>query len=584
MMKRLSVFSGFFQVRPEWVFLLFALWLWGCANPISPRGGPRDETPPRVVTEKSTPNLSTNFQEKRIVLTFDEWVKLNDAFNQVIISPPLQEAPEIRLNRKKGVVFEFKEELRPNTTYTINFGDAVQDITESNEAENLRFVFSTGSYIDSLEVKGNVTNSKTGKTEADVLFMLYENAYDSIVYREKPLYFAKTDKSGAFKIENVKPGSFKVFVLRDNNYNYLYDLANEQVGFLEEEITINDSTVNQVTVAMFEAETPLQVQQRDLRTYGKIQVLFNRSPGPISVEMDRADIPYFVDRYENDLIVWYHSSDTGRFDLFVDWGQLDTMTVFPAGREKLLQTEPRVEVIDEPVRGVSGNAGSNKRPSTRSSGRNNTSSNAENSRTIAPMRSRIIHPDDTLDVHFNWPLESVDTSLVYLLEDTLGIPLPPRAIALGDSPNLMKVIHSWKEGLDYELVFPAGSLTNIFGFGNDTLSVPVRTQQRKDFGNIINTIEQLDSTRAYIIELTDSKEKLLDRYTVRNVKTSGKTYGPLTPGSYLLRIIIDENANGRWDTGSYEEKRQPEEIILNTLPPLRANWDVDAKVILEESQ
>ena len=150
--------------------------LFSCATPIAPDGGPKDETPPQVDSIGTTPNFQTNFQKQRIEITFDEWIKLDDVFNEVVVSPPLNKRPQITTKGKTvRVDFDEEEVLREAATYTINFGEAVQDLTESNPAEDLRFVFSTGDFIDSLEISGTIKDVLTNEPVEGALFMLYDN-------------------------------------------------------------------------------------------------------------------------------------------------------------------------------------------------------------------------------------------------------------------------------------------------------------------------------------------------------------------------------------------------------------------------
>ena len=159
----------------------------GCANIVAPTGGVKDSTPPKVIEAKSTKNYQTNFKKQRIELTFDEWIKLEDAFNQVVVSPPLNEPPQVTQYGKK-VIFEFgkKEELRENATYTINFGNSVKDLAESNPANKLRFVFSTGAIIDSLTVRGRVIDAITGLPTEGVVLMLYQPNHETCLHGVEP--------------------------------------------------------------------------------------------------------------------------------------------------------------------------------------------------------------------------------------------------------------------------------------------------------------------------------------------------------------------------------------------------------------
>ncbi|HHS95132.1 MAG TPA: hypothetical protein ENJ45_00970, partial [Phaeodactylibacter sp.] len=181
--------------------LTWLLFFFGCAQPKAPIGGPKDENPPELIPDKSDANMQTRFDKRSFELTFNEWVQLNDVYNQVVVTPPLKYAPDIKLHRKTLVfTFDEKEQLRSDATYIINFGEAVKDFNEGLPAKNLRFVFSTGDYIDSLSVRGKVVDAFSGEGVKDILVMLYDNSADSVVYTERPFYFTRTQGNGNFKI------------------------------------------------------------------------------------------------------------------------------------------------------------------------------------------------------------------------------------------------------------------------------------------------------------------------------------------------------------------------------------------------
>lgn len=208
--------------------IVLTVLLASCASVTPIPGGPEDTDPPEIVSTKSTPNLQRRFEKQPIRLTFNEWVEVKDIGTQVIVSPPLEFSPDIDL-KGKSVYFQFNEEerLRPDATYTINFGESVRDYTEGNPTPNLRFVFSTGDNLDSLSVSGKVEDAFTGEPIPGAMVLLYDQLADTIIRAERPFYFARTNEAGQFRIENVKGGQFRAFALIDNNFNYLYDLPGE---------------------------------------------------------------------------------------------------------------------------------------------------------------------------------------------------------------------------------------------------------------------------------------------------------------------------------------------------------------------
>lgn len=228
-LKNIILYTGFFVA-----ILIFGR----CANVGSLTGGLKDEEPPEVV-ESSPENYSIHFDKKRIEITFDEFIVLNNVNQELVVSPPLKEKPEVRL-KNKSILIDLNNELRDSTTYTLNFGEAIQDNNEGNPLSNFEFVFSTGNYLDSLSVGGSLLNAFDRKViEESVGVMLYDKLDDSVVYREIPVYIAKTDKKGNFRINNLKTGTYKIFALNDLNNNFLFDLPNESIAFADSFLNVD---------------------------------------------------------------------------------------------------------------------------------------------------------------------------------------------------------------------------------------------------------------------------------------------------------------------------------------------------------
>ncbi len=203
----------------------------GCAQIGTLTGGDKDKVPPVLV--KSLPvEKSLNFSGTEIILGFDEFVQLNNINSLFFSSPPLIEKPEFKLKRK-NLVIELNEKLFDTTTYTFWFGDAIQDFHEGNPLKNFKFVFSTGNFIDTFEISGKVIDAYTLKNEPDIFVMLYRSYSDSVPLKEKPYYAVKTDTAGNFTIDFIKPGKYKIFALKDNDADFLFNLPNEKIAFLD---------------------------------------------------------------------------------------------------------------------------------------------------------------------------------------------------------------------------------------------------------------------------------------------------------------------------------------------------------------
>ena len=520
-----------------------------CASPLPPSGGIKDEIPPKIDTLKSSRNFQTNFKKQRIELTFDEWIVLEDVFNQVIVSPPLNGKPEIKL-KGKTVRFDFPEEdtLRANTTYTINFGEAVKDLTEKNPADQLRFVFSTGDFIDSLRMSGQIVDAFTGEPEEDVLFLLYENQADSVVRTERPFYFAKTKEEGRFQIENVKAGVYKGFALKDVNFNYLFDLDNEEIAFPDSLIEISAEKAPSVQVRLFAEEERLRLMDNDVQRYGQAVLQFNKRPSNYELTYDDLGQKVRINEMEDSVKVWYDLPQAEYWKIYVqqDTNWYDTVQVRPLERGDFFESAEL---------------------------------KALNLNATTPKK---VNPIKAVQLLFNHPIEIMDTSLVQLLEDSVKLRVVPSVLevdsTLGQSIRLR---HSWKEGIVYELVFLPGALTDFFGLQNDTIRQSYIVEERKRFGNLNLTLTDLDTTEAYVVQLMFRKDNLVEEFQINEVSRFQRNFVALPPGQYSIQIITDRNRNGKWDTGKYDAKRQPEEIIIRPLEQqLRANWDVEATISL----
>ena len=525
-------------ITPVIVILIIS----GCATIVPPEGGERDETPPQIVQEESTPNKMTNFVKEDIKLTFDEWIILEDIFSQVIVSPPLDSRPEIKL-RKKTVIFQFddSEVLRDSATYTINFGTAVKDLTEKNPAENLRFVFSTGDQIDSLRFEAQIVDAETREPLEDVLVMLYENNADSVFSTTKPFYFGRTDELGNCLIENIKEGNFKLTALTDANANYLYDQPNEKISFLDTLVNINSDKPSPIVLDHFTEKLPYRLNESITDQYGAIKLLFNQKPIIDSFEIQSTTSfeTIKLEVSKDTLIYWYNIPEQNDWQFIIQADSLlnDTIKV---------KTPDRQEFLDN----------FKLKPSQRANKIN-------------------FNPFTTFNVIFNHPLKSIDTSYFSFSQDTSLITIYPMIKI--DSSNSKNLIfeHTWQEGMSYGLEILPGAIEDIFGLQNDTIQIELTAKLEKDYGNINLEINNLDSLNSYIIELITSNNETIHSLIVTEQTSFTNTIEKVNPGTYSLKVITDYNANQQWDTGDYLEKRQPEPIFIKELEQLRANWDLE---------
>jgi uncharacterized protein (DUF2141 family) len=552
-------------------FIITTLWLiQSCASVGALKGSPKDIIPPKLVEKKSTPNYQTFFKKQPILLTFDEWVKLEDAFTQIVVSPPLNERPEVVLDRKT-LRFEFAKEevLRENATYTVNFGNAIKDLTESNPASNLRFVFSTGAVIDSLQIIGKVVDAVTGLPTEGVLLMLYDNLSDTVVKKIRPFYFSKTDKEGIAKIENVRAGTFKVFALKDNDLNYTFNQETEKIGFPLENLTlsatnaaplkIDTATLKNDTlrrladslaaansglkIRLFDPVKPVKITNKEVDKYGVAKIIFNQEVKNPQVTFDDVKQNALTEINKDTLLIWYNQGDETAWNIYLKGEERnDTVRVRPRGKVDFMKKAKLSATND--------------------------------------IKIQSKNPTKLLFINFNYPIQTIDSQRFMLL-DSAKKETPLSIFTDSSSKRKLYLKANFEEGKIYNLTILPNALADIYGLKNvDTLVSKIMVQSVKELGNVIMKLSSLDSTKSYVCQLLTGSGLVETEFFIENKKSFDKTIEMLQPDQYSLKIVEDINKNRKWDTGDYDKKIQPERIFTKQLEALRANWDVETGEII----
>ncbi|MBK9338992.1 MAG: Ig-like domain-containing protein [Lewinellaceae bacterium] len=545
--------------------VLAVLALAACARPVAPEGGPKDTTPPGVVVDKSTPNNTTRFAARTFQLTFDEWVTLQEVGSQVLVSPPLAKRPEVTL---KGHTVHFKldkeEVLRPNTTYTVNFGAAVKDLHEGNPAQDLRFVFSTGDFIDSLSVTGIVVDAFSGEPVENISVLLYDNMEDSVVRKERPYYFSRTDKSGQFSIQNVRAGIFRCVAIEDADQNLKWTEA-ERIGFLDSALVVGDSLRSTPAFRLFSPKPAMRLLAPNAGQYGLIRLGFTRSPDSIALRPELPGLRWLREQEQDTLLVWYDHPDSTAWKLYA--GQ-DTISVRALSRSAFLQ-QNRLFFGDERVA---------KTGDGKSRGRLSPAPELPVARVLPPPRTINVRPGKPVRIPFSAPVTRVDTSLCLLLADSVVV----RAFALtadSSSPRVLGLDLDWQSERRYTLTLLPGALTDFWGIPNaDTLRRFFVTPSEKQVGTLRLTIENLQPGTPCILRLMNGNTAEEERFFTPETATALFVFSSLAPLAYSVQLVVDTNGNRRWDTGDYFARQQPERVFLKKLDPLRANWEVEVSM------
>lgn len=551
--------------------LLFALWalnLAACARQVVPEGGPKDTTPPAVVPEKSTPNMATRFTGREVRLTFNEWVVLQDAATQVLVSPPLAKRPEITL-KGKTVIVKFKEDevLRPNTTYTINFGTAVKDLHESNPAKDLRFVFSTGDFIDSLTVGGLVADAYTGEPAENISVMLYDSPDDSIVRKERPYYLARTDKSGAFSIPNARAGAFKCVAIDDVNQNLKWDGDSERIGFPEQAVTVSDSTKTIPRLRLFKPTPPLRLVSQNANRYGLVKLGYTAPPDTVRLQPDLPNLKWLTERDKDTILVWYDRPDSAAWKLIAG---KDTVLVKALSRSGFMANN-QMKFADDPIAAVAA--------SQRRGRPTEAAPDAAAPRIKLPPKTVTINPNKPLTLAFNHPVAAFDTSKWLIFQDSL----PFHDFHVATDSAAPRTLHlqavNWKEGKTYKLSLLPGAVSDLYGTANaDTLERILVAPDEKKLGALNLSLTTLTPGRQYVLQLLNGNALEEERIFTATAAEQRFVFTKLQPATFTATLIADENGNGRWDAGDYFAHRQPEQVFTRKLEALRANWEVEAQL------
>lgn len=515
-----------------------------CARRGTPTGGPKDSIPPILL--KAIPVSETvNFTEKKIKIYFDEYIKLKDVKTQLIISPPQKNEPIITPigTASKFIYIKIQDTLDANTTYVYNFGNSIVDNNEENKLGNFKYIFSTGTYIDSLLISGEVKDPslKKSATNLDVMLYEYDSTFtDSIIFKKKPRYIANTLDSTLFEITNIRAGKYLLIALNDANKNKIYNPDVDKIGFVKDTITLPLTTEEKFNFSIFKEVPELLVIKP--KEVNKGHLIFgykgNASNLIINILSEtpkdfKSEIVY--EKGKDTINYWYTPFEADSLNFSVSKGEyLEELTT------RLRSTKIDTLKLKQSVGGA-------------------------------------LNLRDTLSIQSNSPMIKIDTSLISIVDqDTLKVNFEP---ILSKSKTKLYLNFDKKQDFNYQVEILPNAINDVYNMPNDSLLFKITTKKLEDYG-ILNI--NLTSTRksSFIVELVNAKNEVI---RVGKLTEPGIIqFESLEPGSYFIKVVIDENNNGIWDTGSFLERRQPEIIkFFDKLIELRANWDQTETFIIE---
>ena len=506
-----------------------------CARKGVPNGGLKDSLAP-VMVIANPPYKSINFNDKKIKLSFNEYVTLKNLNQQLVISPPLKYFPTItpQGSPSKEITIKLTDTLKANTTYIFNFGNSIEDNNEGNVLKSFNYVFSTGKYVDSLKTKGLIKDAFKNKFDKDISVLLYKvdsTFTDSIIYKQKPNYITNTIDS-LFTITNIKKGNYLLIALKDVSKNYTFNPKEDKIGFYSQLIEFPKDSVLKEPLSIFREIPDYKMISAKEISKGKIVFDFEGDRQNIDIKL-LSEVPEnFKSTYKfdtaKDSIYYWHSNikkDSLVFKIKKE-NSNDTLTVFL-----------RKKGVD--------------------------------SLKINSNVTSVLDLKDTLTLTSNNPVTRVDTTKILFFEkDSLAVSYEP---IVEKSTNKIHFLFNKEYNSNYKLTLLPKALTDLYETQNDTLNYIFKTKDPEDYGSISLTINNNSSSPIYIELVKESDKKMIQKITVSDSKNILFEFIP--PGRYIVRAIIDTNKNNKWDTGNYLKKVQPENVIyLPIIFNIKANW------------
>lgn len=527
-------------------FSALFLLTWQCASIQQPKGGPKDSIPPNVL-EETPPNLTRNFDAEKIVIEFDEFIKLSNPFKEISVSPDLDQPINPRV-RRKNIEITLPDSLEENTTYTINFGKAIGDFNEGNPLLNYSYVFSTGDIIDSLSVSGKVINALTKEAEKEITVMLIPSRQDSIFGKRKANIFTLTDTAGNFRLQNLREDVYRIYALREENNDRIYNAPTELIGFLDDSITLSKDTAGILLEISKGIPKDFRLLDRKIEPNGKITFVFNKPLEnasltvihPPQLDTDK-QVEYTPNRDSATMWVNDLTFDSLKVTISDNGVVLDTFLMRRGRNDKY----DRDFVITD-----------------------NLSRNKVN---------RIQH----IELTSGSPVQSIDRSKIVLLVDS--VPVTNFQLAK-DTNNQRRYIlrYNWRPKRDYQLTIKEGAFNGFFSDKNKSFSKNFTMDETENFGDILLKINVPDSTQQYLVQLIDEKKDFIYQ-SIPITSSTDIPFSQFPGGKYTIRVVYDDNRNGKWDTGDVYEKRQPERVwYFGKTFIIRANWEQEETITVPE--
>ena len=589
-------------------FVLLNILIYACASMGNPEGGPYDETPPKVI-RCNPDNQAINNKQKRISLLFDEYIKLENASEKLVVSPPQQEMPDIRTEGKR-LSIELFDSLKANTTYTIDFGDAIVDNNEGNPMGQFTYSFSTGPKIDTMEVSGHVLNAEDLEPIKGILVGLHQEDTQT-VFRTKPfMRVARTNGSGFFNIKGIAPGRYHIFALQDADGNFLFNQKSEQIAF-DTTVIVPSSTMDTRSDTVWRDSThidsiryipytkflPNDIVLRAFKEKGQeLHLLKIERPVPNRFTVfftAPSDTLPTINGFNFDPETAFLLEASAQKDTLTYWikdtltANLDTLKfgLTYLETDTLGQLVPRTDTLELAAKKsrekIEKELKDNiekwekENEKLRKKGKKVQTVNPFLKTYMTPQMSRYgnMAPNKNVTITFPQPIEKIDTTLFSFQKkvDTLWINEPYLFLPVEGKTRSYCLYAEWKPGQTYKFQADTAAFVDIFGIENSKIECNIKISPLESFGALFVHLTMPDTLA--VIQLLDASGKILQAQATVNNRAD---FFYLQPATYYIRAFIDTNGNGVWDTGSYDEGLQPEPMYYFPRPiPIKVRMEIE---------
>ena len=586
------------------LYLLVFLLVASCARMGQPDGGWYDETPPKVIGANPADG-GVNVNSKKVSIYFDEFIKLDNPTEKVVVSPPQLETPEIKAAGKK-ITVSLVDSLKPNTTYTIDFSDAISDNNENNPMGNYTYSFSTGEVIDTLQVSGYVLESENLEPIKGILVGLYSDQADSAFKTKPMLRVSRTDSRGRFVIKGVAPGSYRIYALQDMDGNYMFNQKSEKIAFnhdiivpsckpdVRQDTTWVDSlhikSIDQVSYTHFlpddivlraftETLTDRYFLKSERKDANNFSLFFSYGdsilPSIRGLNFDAKDAFIVEATQKKDSITYWLrdtalvNQDTLRLEMTyrmsdstgVLKNQTDTLELLSkipfAKRQKQLAKE-----LEEWTK---------KQEKLKKKGEPYDSVMPPKALEVQVQSVSQLDPDKNIKFNFPTPLAKVDTAGIHLYakHDTLWYRAPFEFRPIKNKEY--ELLGEWRPDIEYSLEVDSAAFKDIYGLVSKPIKQGFKVSSLDEYGTLLVNITSLND-QPLLVQLLNGQDQVVKE--TKAVNGVAEFYY-LKPDKYYMRMIVDRNGNGRWDTGDYDKDEQAEEVYYYpTYIECKAKWDI----------